>query len=290
MDRALFEAVQAKLNGNAVERLRRLKVSPALFAGRIFDDRGNRMTPTHTNKHGARYRYYVSHAILQKRRDEVGSVSRVPAPEIETVVLKALRERFGVDGSGREATFADDHDLIERQLERVIIKAQAIEIHFAGHAERLKETSTGMASACEAGDLPQAIVTVPWSAATFAEVKGILHSPSARSIMSSETREVLLSAIAKARSWIEDIVEGRVGSFSEIASREGKVERHIRLLTALAFVSPRMILAIMDGSAPADLTVTGLAQALPHSWTEQERRIRPRPHESLGRCLSSICN
>jgi site-specific DNA recombinase len=87
--------------------------------------------------------------------------------------------------------------------------------------------------------------------------------------MSSETREVLLSAIAKARSWIDDIIEGRVGSFSEIASREGRVERHIRLLTPLAFVSPRMILAIMDGSAPADLTVTGLARARPHSWTEQ---------------------
>ena len=47
--------------------------------------------------------------------------------------------------------------------------------------------------------------------------------------------------------------DGRVGSFSEIAAHEGKVERHIRLLTLLAFVSPRIISAIMDGSAPADL-------------------------------------
>src|SRR5262249_14211716 len=60
LDRALFEAVQAKLSGNAVERQLRLKASPSLLADRIFDDRGNRMTPTHTNKRGARYRYYVS--------------------------------------------------------------------------------------------------------------------------------------------------------------------------------------------------------------------------------------
>jgi len=83
LDRELFEAVQAKLNGNAVERQLRLKASPALLAGRIFDDRGNRMIPTHTNKHGARYRYYVSHAILQKRKDEAGSVSRVPAQKLK---------------------------------------------------------------------------------------------------------------------------------------------------------------------------------------------------------------
>ena len=50
-------------------------------------------------------------------------------------------------------------------------------------------------------------------------------------------------------------------------------ERHIRLLAPLAFLSPRIIAAIIDGTAPADLTVTGLAKALPYSWAEQERGI-----------------
>jgi hypothetical protein len=53
----------------------------------------------------------------------------------------------------------------------------------------------------------------------------------------------------------------------------GQRERHIRLLAPLAFLSPRIITAIVDGTAPADLTVTGLAQALPYSWAEQEQRI-----------------
>jgi site-specific DNA recombinase len=273
LDLDLFEAVQAKLNANAVERQVRLKASPTLLAGRIFDDRGNRMTPTHTNKLGVRYRYYVSHALQQKRKHEAGSVSRVPAPEIETVVLKALRERIGVDDSGRQPTFVEDRDLIERQIERVTIKVQAIEIHLAGNAERLQGMSTGATTSCEAGDPPQTTITLPWSATTFAEVKGILHYPTPRPTMSLETREVLLSAIARARSWIDDLVEGRVGSFSEIAHREGKVERHIRLLASLAFVSPRIIAAITTGSAPSSLTVTALAQPLAHSWTEQERRM-----------------
>ena len=45
------------------------------------------------------------------------------------------------------------------------------------------------------------------------------------------------------------------------------------LLTPLAFVSPRIIAAIVDGTAPADLTVTGLAKVLPYSWAEQEQSI-----------------
>jgi site-specific DNA recombinase len=80
----------------------------------------------------------------------------------------------------------------------------------------------------------------------------------------------LLTTIAKARGWIDDIRLGRVGSFAEIAKREVRGERHIRLLAPLAFLSPRIIGAIVNGTAPADLTVTSLAKALPCSWIEQE--------------------
>jgi site-specific DNA recombinase len=52
-----------------------------------------------------------------------------------------------------------------------------------------------------------------------------------------------------------------------------------RLLAPLAFLSPRIITAIVDGTAPADLTVTGLAQALPYAWAEQEQRIGLRQNQ-----------
>jgi hypothetical protein len=80
----------------------------------------------------------------------------------------------------------------------------------------------------------------------------------------------LLLAIAEARSRIEDLAEGRVASFAEIAKREGRMERHVRLLAPLAFVSPRMISAILDGKLPADPTITGFAKRLPYSWAEQD--------------------
>jgi hypothetical protein len=59
LDRATFDAVQARLPENARERHVRVAESPAILMGRIFDDRGNRMTPSHSNKAGVRYRYYM---------------------------------------------------------------------------------------------------------------------------------------------------------------------------------------------------------------------------------------
>ena len=55
--------------------------------------------------------------------------------------------------------------------------------------------------------------------------------------------------------------------------REAQGERHIRLLAPLVFLSPRIIAAIADGTAPGDLTVTDLAKALPYSWAAQEETI-----------------
>jgi site-specific DNA recombinase len=120
-----------------------------------------------------------------------------------------------------------------------------------------------------------AVIVLPWTAPSGPSAKGILHSPSASAgrSMTPETRDVLLAAIAKARAWVEDLVSGRATSFPEIAGREGKVERHVRFLAPLAFVSPSVLSAIMDGTAPAHLTVTLLAKAMPYSWAEQDRRL-----------------
>ena len=89
--------------------------------------------------------------------------------------------------------------------------------------------------------------------------------------MTAETRESLLQAIARSRRWMDRLLSGDVTSTDEIASAEKLAERHVRFLLPLAFLSPRIITAIANGSAPADLNVSTLARALPHAWAEQER-------------------
>ena len=92
LDRDLFEGVQQTLSSQLRESARARGRSGALLMGRLYDDAGNRMTPAHVNKRGVRYRYYVSAALSQGR--PAGSVTRVPAREIEAVVLRTLRERY----------------------------------------------------------------------------------------------------------------------------------------------------------------------------------------------------
>jgi site-specific DNA recombinase len=257
VDAALFEAVQAKLVAGAAARSLRLRCSPAILAGRIFDDRGNRMTPTHTNKKGARYRYYVSHAILQKRENEAGSVSRVSAPDVERAVVKAVRD-YCASGSNGDADLIGDRELITGHVERITVRSGAIEIQLVQTRGFEGEHIEHKSSNRQSKDLSMLIV--PWLTTGHSDVKEILHTQSHAASNISGNRDRVLMAIARARAWVHDLIDGRAASFAEIAKREGKVERHIRLLAPLAFVSPRLISDIIDGVASPHLTVTGLAR------------------------------
>src|SRR5246127_3385931 len=143
LSRDVFEAVQAKLAANAVDRQVRLRGSATLLAGRLFDDRGNRMSPTHANKKGVRYRYYVSQALLQNRKAEAGSIARVPAPEIESVVCDGVRRQLAAVGRAEPANSLADRELIERHVARVIIKPEALEVclHHASGARQVDDSA-----------------------------------------------------------------------------------------------------------------------------------------------------
>jgi site-specific DNA recombinase len=100
--------------------------SGALLKGLIFDDAGNRMSPIHANKRGRRYRYYVSWALLQHRKEAGGSLARVPAHELEKLVAERTLEVLAAD-SRMKAVVArcpdeedrDRFDLFRKVLKRV---------------------------------------------------------------------------------------------------------------------------------------------------------------------------
>ena len=262
LDRTLFDAVQAKLASGASERQLKLRASSAILTGLIYDDRGNRMTPSHSNKHGARYRYYISHAILQKREDEAGSVARINAPELEALVTEAIQNHL-LDRPGERSTNESDRDVIQ-QVARIIVGAKSIDIHLFNAAD-LEAAQDDRGPAAIEDTVQREVISVPWTKVSTVSAKGILHSPSPRPAMNADERDALLTAIAEARRWIDDLVERRVASFAEIAKQEGKVERHIRLLAPLAFLSPRVILNIVEGIAQSS-AVKELAKQTPYCW------------------------
>ena len=103
LDRALFEAVQTKLDQQRTNHAKARQKSQSLLMGRIFDDRGNRMTPSHAVKNGVRYRYYISAALIQGQPDKAAKLNRVPATEIEKLILSAVRKHL----TGKPHTKAD---------------------------------------------------------------------------------------------------------------------------------------------------------------------------------------
>jgi site-specific DNA recombinase len=94
VDQALWDKVHAILSENARTRSARTRAqTPALLKGLIFGPTGAAMSPTHTKKGNRLYRYYVSQDVL-KRGPDACPVGRVPAAEIETLVVDQLRGVF----------------------------------------------------------------------------------------------------------------------------------------------------------------------------------------------------
>jgi site-specific DNA recombinase len=268
LEPALFEAVQVKLAAQAAARRCRLRGSPAMLTGRLFDAGGNRMSPTHTNKGGVRYRYYVSQAVLQGKTQSAGLIGRVPAAEFEAFVIAALRNHLNASGSGEQLP-ANEGDLLERHLERVTLTPNHVELRLRQRREAAQVDNDS--SAPRIANV--ATMTIPWTSSVPAAVKGIIHVPAHNTPIRPSRRDTLLIAIAKAGNWVEELADGQLGSLAVLARREGKLERHIRLLLPLAFLSPRIVAGLLDGTAPAGLTIMALARALPWSWAEQERRV-----------------
>ena len=116
LDRDLFEAVQVKLSEQASNHTATRMQSSALLSGRIFDDRGNRMSPSHARKGNTKYRYYLSSVLFNGAADCAGSVRRVPATDIEALVIQSVREHL------KPAPPIDDQSLVETHVARVEVQ------------------------------------------------------------------------------------------------------------------------------------------------------------------------
>jgi len=91
INKEVFNRVQELLNQNRVAKKCSINAkSPSLLAGKIFDDNGNRMNPSHSNTRNRRYRYYVSQALIQGYKKQAGSISKIPAGEIENLVKQEI--------------------------------------------------------------------------------------------------------------------------------------------------------------------------------------------------------
>ena len=203
MDRALFESVRQKSLAQWSHRTIVRNKSDHLLTGLLFDDAGHRMVPTHATKAGVRYRYYVSTPFLhgEAKTASAGSVSRVPAIDIEDIIIKFLKDHLAAkqDKSTTSAVRSGDRGALVQLIAGIVV-----------HEDRLivRLTSPNADEASDSAD--DQLLSIPWQKPPSKKSRQILlpHSASRSDVRPQqfERRARLVSAIARGRRWLDDVV------------------------------------------------------------------------------------
>jgi len=258
LDRALFDAVQAKLTENRVAG-QYVGPSRALLQGKIQDDRGNVMSPNYSQRGTRRYHFYVSRAFIEGRRDEVGSIHRVSAQDIEPRIVSALRPL--APASTSEVSDGGSHmerSLIETFVQRVTILQDCIRVELSG-AQAINGSS---------------IINIQWKRKKGRPRREVLAAPDSSADtqpIKSEPRKLVIRAVAQGRSWLNELISGGA-SVEKIAKREDRSARSITMSLSLAFLAPEIVEAAISGHLPRGMGILKLCELSP-LWVEQKAAI-----------------
>jgi len=223
------------------------------------------MIPTHATKAGIRYRYYVSTPVLhgEAKTASAGSVSSVPAADIEDTVVKCLNEHHAAkqDKPKTSAVRLGDRDDLVELVAGIVVHRDRLIV-------RLKRVY-----AEEAPDCPDdKSLTIPWQKPPSKRSRQILlpHNASRSDVRPEqfERRARLVSAIARGRRWLDDVVSGRVTTVKDLCTRENCSVRRVNMTISLAFLAPNLVKAAVEGRLPRGIGIERLRD-LSTEWSRQ---------------------
>jgi site-specific DNA recombinase len=265
MERTLFDAVRQKSLTQWSHRTVIRNKSEHLLSGLLFDDAGLRMVATHATKAGVRYRYYVSTPFLhgEAKTASAGSVFRVPAADIEDTVVKSLKEHLAVkrDGSTTSALPLGDRSALADLVAEIVVHRDRLVVRFkSDHTD-------------DASDLPDnQSLTIRWQKPPSKRSRRILlpHNAARSDVRPEqfERRTRLVSAIARGRRWLDDVVSGRVTTVAQLCTREKCSVRQVNMTISLAFLAPNLVKAAVEGRLPRGIGVERLRDP-PTEWSRQ---------------------
>jgi site-specific DNA recombinase len=264
MDRTLFDAVQQKLTDQWTTRSTIRNASDHLLTGLLFDDAKHRMVPTHAIKAGIRYRYYVSlpHLHGESKTASVGSVSRIPAADIEDVIVESLKHFIAQkEKPSSGPTEVGDRKMVLEHVARIDVHEDHLTIRFkSGDEEEIPDSADGR------------LLSIPWQKASSRKSRKILvpHGVAQNEIRPTriERRARLVSAIARGRRWLDEIVSGSVTDVQQIAASQKCSTRQVNMTISLAFLAPHLVRAAVEGRLPRGIGVERLRDA-PAEWSRQ---------------------
>lgn len=270
IDLDIFEKTQNLLAQNALNRKNATNAqSGSLLKGKLFDDKNNYMSPTHSTKKGKRYRYYVSQAQIQNRLQDLGSITKISAGEIENFVISKIKE-IVLDKKLLQELFADypiDQQKIiyerisEKLIDTTFIRHIIIKVRISKENILITTSKTLLSEAIKylifKSNLPVEQNYDKTSEIDY-EYKIRISSTTKNGskviigdVKKREVNKFLLEAIVKSFYYHKLMFENKLTS-------KQKANTHIYRLMKLRFLPKEIIESIFNGEQAHDLTIDKL--------------------------------
>ena len=307
VEKDLWDKVQAVLAENRVDRVMGADAKyPSLLAGLAFDESGERLTPTHAVKKGTRYRYYVSKSLITGTAKDHSQGRRIPAGNLETLVMARLRDFFAdagamlsaisdaeQNGARQKSLIARGHQISEELprltpdairsilmtlVNRVDIKAEQIEVrvyrqrlHNLLQARSIEPSLASLAPATQPGDILKLKVKARLQR-VGREMKLVVHNTEDQ----TTADRGLLRIVARAHDFQERLIHNPDLTVPAIATQERLTIGYLSRLLRLPSLAPEIVTAIINGKHPPELSakrLMRLALKLPSDWAEQRKLL-----------------
>jgi DNA invertase Pin-like site-specific DNA recombinase len=294
----LWDAAQHKLADNRVNRTSRSNAShPSLLTGLLFDETGDRLTPTHANNHGKRYRFYISHRLMTGKGRDVGGW-RLPAAELEQTILSALARTLRnsekviellhlhqTDASTLESCLTNANrtaeelaargsrrSLLHQVTSRIEIRPGEIKMQIIRQA-LWSDLTDDKTKRLDANEVDIATLVLPFRLRRRG-VEAMLALNGAHP-SAGKADPKLVQLVRDVHRWMALLTNGEVSSIDELATREAIPASEISRTLPLAFLAPDITKAILVGNYPVDLNAERLKRIgkLPACWQEQRKRL-----------------
>jgi len=307
MEQPLWDEVQAVLAKNRIDRATGVRAKhPSLLAGLLFDETGERLTPTYTIKKGTRYRYYVSTALLTRAARKLSTGRRIPAGDLEDLVISRLRSLFADPGHILDA-IDDKSDsrfghsqLIERGrciaedlraqgpnevkttlitlLCRVEIKTERIEIKISRNrlAALLAGQSIDLTTEDQKPNRNSDDVMTLVAPARLKRVGREMKMLTDNAADHTAVDTSLLRIIARAHDIQARLIQNTKLTVHDVAREERVSAAYVYNLLRLPWLAPDITTAIVNGRQPPQLSAKTLmrrASHLPADWGEQRMQF-----------------
>ena len=291
-----WKLVQDKLAGNRQARaLGATAEEPSLLAGLIVDGEGHRMTPTHAVKKGRRYRYYVSTPLITETRSHHGNGLRVPAGDVEALVLDRIRayfaseqdvgetlSNFGLDAATLRSSLKKADELTHgwaalpsikiRELVRSIVERVCVRVDEVLVSLNKNEIAKILVSEATR-ELPGEQLQ---STELHAEARLRRAGKGIRLIVgggrAAKPDRQMIALLRNAYATREALMSGRDATIDALAQRLGVKRDYLSAHMRVTYLAPGIVRDLFEGRQREALTaarLVSLCKDLPHDWQLQ---------------------